>query len=122
MSMCDYLELIKKVKEEHRSLFVKLTKDEFKDWDVKTYSMMNYLIDIGKYKDIDMTKNKKVLLFSEPCIWLLFINDEDFLNYLESIWPSILELIINNVDEIKHFVDVIGLLHSKYPDRFHLER
>ena len=122
MIMCEYLELVKKINKEYRSLFIKLTKDEFKEWDNKTYSMMNYLIDIGKMKDINMDKNLKVLLFSEPCIWLIFINDEDFLIYIENLWESILDLLINNVDEIKHFTEVIAILNSKYPDRFPLNK
>lgn len=122
MTMYEYLELIKKVDPEFRSLFVNLTKHEFMDWDVKTYSMMNHLVDNTKYKDVvDANKTLKVLLFSEPCVWLLFIKDEDFLLYLDGIWSSIKELIINGVDEMKHFIEVITILHNRNPERFPID-
>lgn len=45
-----------------------------------------------KFSELKFEGYLRMAFWSEPCCWILYLKDEDFLNFLESHWIDILEL------------------------------
>ena len=45
-----------------------------------------------KFSELNFEGYLRIAFWSEPCCWILYLKDEDFLNFLESHWKDIIEL------------------------------
>ena len=45
-----------------------------------------------KFSELKLEGYLRLVFWTEPCCWILYLKDEDFLNFLESNWIEILEL------------------------------
>ena len=45
-----------------------------------------------KFSELKLEGYLRLAFWTEPCCWILYLKDEDFLNFLESNWIEILEL------------------------------
>jgi hypothetical protein len=112
-----YNNIINKVDKKYQKLFYDFTKNDYKKWDTITYNFMDEL-STKKYKDINLNRHVKVLLFSQPECWLFFLKDEDFHNYVKKFWNNILELYENDDFENKNFHIILKLLNNIDCEKF----
>ena len=115
-----YNNILKKVDKEYQNLFYEFTKNDYKKWDKNTYIFLTELSN-KKYKELDLNRNVKVLLFSQPECWLFFLKDKDFHNYIKKFWNSILELYNDNGLENKNFYIILKILNNIDPEKFKIE-
>ena len=116
-----YNNILKSIDKEYQNLFYEFTKKDYKKWDSITYK---FLIELStkNYKDLDLNKNIKILLFSQPECWLFFLKDKDFHNYIKKFWNSILELYNNDGFENKNFHIILKILNNIDSVKFNLYR
>jgi hypothetical protein len=109
--------IIKRLDKEYQKLFYEFTKNDYKNWDEITYKFIDEL-STKKYKDINLNKHVKVLLFSQPECWLFFLKDKDFHDYVKKFWNNILELYENDDFENKNFHIILKLLNNIDCEKF----
>lgn len=119
-----YLNILRKINVEYRDYFYIFTKNSFKNWNNKTYNDINYFLE-NNFKIINDTLNKNLKIFylSRPEIWIIFLKDKYFLQYIESIWENLLELKdtdFEDQNDFKNFQIITNILNKKDKDSFYL--
>lgn len=118
---------------EIREIFQKLTENTYKTWESQYFNDLNNIVNT-KYKDFDKIGYSKFFMLSHPEVWIFFIKDEDFLNYISLFWNDVLNLFLKNQninktinkveeeeffeEECRKFKYIIKVLNETNPDKF----
>ena len=100
---------------ESRAIFEELTSRDYRSWPSRYFNDLNNVADNG-YSAIEGFT--KIFLLSRPEMWIILLNDKEFLTYIHSFWKDILSIVYNDEEENKKFKIIILHLNLKYEELF----